>query len=147
MLNNTFPLFVPLVALCLYRTKTSYKVWLGIIVGFIGIGLVLNPTPQFFKPVALIGLLSGALAAVSVVIIRSLTKTTPILQILFYNFLICSLLSGLFLPFGWQEISLKTLGLLVLLGLFGALYQVCSTLSFAKAPVRLTSPLMFLSLG
>ncbi|MBI3259129.1 MAG: DMT family transporter [Ignavibacteriae bacterium] len=144
LLNNTFPLFIPLVTWCLLKAKTPHKVWMGIIVGFIGIALVLNPDPKLFQPISLIALFSGILAAIAIVVIRSLTKTTPTLQILFYNFLICSILSGIALPFRWKSLNINTLLLLFGVGLFGASYQFFSTLSFAKAPVRLTSPLMFL---
>lgn len=144
LLNNTFPLFIPLVAWCLLKTKTPHKMWIGIILGFIGIVLVLNPDPQLFHPMALIALASGIFAAIAVVMIRTMTKTTSILQILFYNFLICSVISGLLLPFNWTSLNWKVFFLLLAVGVCGGLYQLFSTLSFSKAPVRLTSSLMFL---
>ncbi len=144
LLNNTFPLFIPFVAWGMLGTKTPHKIWIGILIGFVGIGLVLNPNPKFFQPACLFALASGVLAAVAIVIIRTLTKTSSTLQILFYNFLLCSVLSGIALPFQWKSFDRQTALLLCGVGLFGALYQLFSTLSFAKAPVRLTSPLMFL---
>ncbi len=144
LLNNTFPLFVPIVAWFVGRHHTPHKVWLGIILGFIGVGFVLKPASGFFQTAAMIGLASGILAAVAVVIIRRLAKTTSVTQILFYNFLICSLLTGLALPFGWQSLDTHTISLLFGVGFFGAAYQLFSTLSYAKAPVRITSSLMFL---
>lgn len=144
LLNNTFPLFVPIVAWLMGKHHTPYKVWLGIILGFIGVGLVLKPAPGFFQIASIVGLASGVLAAIAVVIICRLTKTTPVTQILFYNFLICSVLTGIFLPFGWQSLNTHTFFLLLGVGFFGAAYQFFSTLSYAKAPVRITSSLMFL---
>jgi hypothetical protein len=55
-----------------------------------------------------------------------LTKITPIIQILFYNFLICTLLTGIFLPLGWQSFDREMLFLLIGVGVFGA---VCFGLS------------------
>lgn len=144
LLNNTVPLFIPLVAWCLLRTKTPSKMWIGIILGFIGIVLVLNPDPQLFHPMALIALASGIFAAIAIVIIRTLTKKTSIIQILFYNFLICSVISALLLPLNWVSLSWKVFFLLLAVGICGGLYQLFSTISFAKAPVRVTSSLMFL---
>ncbi len=143
LLNNTFPLFVPIVVWFTARHPTPHKVWLGIILGFIGVGLVLKPAPGFFQFASIIGLASGILAAIAVVIIRRLAKTTPVIQILFYNFLICSVLTGVFLPFGWRSFDIHTFFLLLGVGFFGAAYQFFSTLSYAKAPVRITSSLMF----
>jgi drug/metabolite transporter (DMT)-like permease len=144
LLNNTFPLFIPLVAWCMLGTKTPYKIWIGISIGFIGIAFVLNPNPKFFNPACLFALASGILASISIVIIRTLTKTASIVQILFYNFLLCSILSGIALPLHWKSFDQNVFFLLCGVGLFGAAYQLFSTLSFAKAPVRITSPLMFL---
>lgn len=144
LLNNTFPLFIPIVAWFMGRHHTPHKVWLGIVLGFIGVGLVLKPGPGFFQIASIFGLASGILAAIAVVIIRGLTKTTPVTQILFYNFFICSVLTAIFLPFGWQEFDTYTFFLLLGVGFFGAAYQFFSTLSYAKTPVRITSPLMFL---
>src|SRR5258708_5706782 len=40
LLNNTFPLFVPIVAWFMVKSITPPKVWWGIILGFIGVGIV-----------------------------------------------------------------------------------------------------------
>ncbi len=143
LLNNTFPLFVPIVALCIGFT-TPPKVWVGILIGFIGVALVLKPETGFFHLPSIIALVSGILAAITIVIIRNLTKTTPVVQILFYNFLICSILTAIFLPFGWKSFGVNTFLLLLGVGIFGTAYQFFSTLAYAKAPVRITSSLMFL---
>lgn len=144
LLNNTFPLFIPLAAWAMLGTKTTHKIWIGILIGFFGIALVLNPNPKSFQPACLFALASGLLAAVAIVIIRTLTKTSTTLQILFYNFLLCSILSGLALPLHWKPFDKQTAFLLCGVGIFGASYQLFSTLAYGKAPVRLTSPLMFL---
>ena len=145
LLNNTYPLFVPVVAWCFVRVKTPWKVWAGIAIGFMGIVFVLKPDTHFLEGAALIALCSGVFSAISIVIIRTLTKVLSILQILFYNFLLCTFMSALFLPLNWVPISENTVILLGLLGVSGALYQYFSTMAFAKAPVRLISPIMFLS--
>jgi drug/metabolite transporter (DMT)-like permease len=142
VLNNTFPLFVPLVALIHSQTKTSRKVWLGIIVGFIGILFVMQPDIHFFQPYALIALASGIFGAIAIVMIRHLTKTVSTLQILFYYFVFNTLATGLVLPFNWQTLESEILLLLLGVGICGALYQLFSTLCFAKAPVRLISPIL-----
>lgn len=144
LLNNTFPLFVPIIVWLIGRHRTPQKVWFGIILGFIGVGFVLKPESGFFQIASIIGLASGILAATGMVIIRGLTKTTPIIQILFYNFLICSILTAILLSFGWKSFSIDTFYLLLGVGFFGAAYQFFSTLSYAKSPVRITSCLMFL---
>ncbi len=142
VLNNTFPLFVPLAALIHSQVKTSKKVWLGIIVGFIGVLFVLQPDVHVFQPYSLVALASGIFGAVAIVMIRHLTKTVSTLQILFYYFVFNTAATAVVLPFQWQSISSDILLLLLGVGLCGALYQLFSTLCFAKAPVRLISPIL-----
>ena len=146
LLNNTSPLFIPFLVWITHQTKTSYKIWIGVIVGFIGITFVLKPGVLLLQSASLIGLASGLFTAIAYVMIRTLTKTLPIIQILFYNFLICFCVSAVFLPFTWQPISLNVFGLLLIVGVLGLFYQFFSTLSIAKAPVRITSSLQLLSI-
>ena len=142
VLNNTFPLFVPLVALLHLQVKTSYKVWMGIVVGFIGILFIIQPDVHVFHPYSLIGLASGIFGAIAIVMIRHLTKTVSTLQILFYYFLINTLVTTAFLPLEWKSFPSEIYLLLLGVGICGAIYQLFSTLCFAKAPVRIVSPIM-----
>jgi len=146
VLNNTFPLFIPLLAWVVHRIRTPHKMWIGISLGFIGVIFILRPGSGFIHPAALFGLASGIFAAISYIIVRFMTKSIPIVQILFYNFLICGLITGALLPIGWIHFSGKTWLFLSGVGVFGVVYQAFSTLGFAKAPVRLTSPLMYLTI-
>ena len=49
LLNNTFPLVVPVILKCTVRIKIPLPVWLGILLGFIGVAFVLKPTTDFFN--------------------------------------------------------------------------------------------------
>lgn len=142
VLNNTFPLFVPIVALIHSQIKTSRKVWYGIIVGFIGILFVMQPDIHILDPYSFIALASGIFGAIAIVMIRHLTKTVSTLQILFYYFVFNTLATAIFLPFKWQTLQSEIMLLLLGVGICGALYQLFSTLCFAKAPVRLVSPIL-----
>jgi drug/metabolite transporter (DMT)-like permease len=146
LLKNTSPLFIPLILLIAHKIKTPHKIWIGIILGFIGVAFVLKPGPEFLQPAALVGLASGVFTAISYIIIRFLTKNLPIIQILFYNFLISSCITAIFLPLNWVSFNLEVFFLLLLVGIFGSMSQLFSTISLAKAPIRITSPLVFLSI-
>lgn len=145
LLTNTFPLFVPIVTAVLVKTKTSWRIWSALVLGFLGVAFILKPTASFIGVASLIGLGSGVFTAVAIVLIRLMTKTNSILQILFYNYLIGALLSACFLPLGWVTPTRDIWILLAALGIIGGTSQFLTTLAFAKAPVRITSPLMFLS--
>ncbi len=145
LLNNTAPIFVPIILALTHRISTPWGIWLGIGVGFIGIAFVLKPQLAFLQPATLIGLASGIFSAISYVLIRFLTKAHSITQILFYNFLLSTFISALFLPLDWVSFDREVLFLLVLMGLLGCVYQFFFTYSLAKAPIRITSSLSFLA--
>lgn len=146
LLNNTTPLFVPLAALVISKVKTPKKVWLGVVIGFIGVIIVLNPGAAVLQIVSLLGLASGLFGAIAIVLIRVLSKTHGTKQMMFYYFLISTVVLLPFVIWKWQMPHHRQLWLLLLgVGIFGALYQWFATLAYRSAPVRLLSPLIFLT--
>jgi drug/metabolite transporter (DMT)-like permease len=146
LLNNTFPLFMPILVLLFLKTKTPAKMWGGIIIGFIGVTLVLQPHLNTFNWASLIALASGLLSALAVLQIRLLAGNTTPQQILFFMFLFCAILSGITLPFSIHAITIHDLMLLFFVGLFGAGYQLFLTLALQYASARIVSPLFFSSI-
>jgi drug/metabolite transporter (DMT)-like permease len=146
LLNNTSPLFVPLIAWLLTGAKTPAKALFGIVLGFIGIAIILHPGLKIISPASLIALASGLLAALAVVQMRLISKTSQTVQMLFYYFLISTIISGIIAAFQWKlPISFEAWILLSGIGIFGTLYQVFATMAYVTAPVRLVSPLVFLT--
>lgn len=143
LLNNTAPLFVPMIAYLLTGAKTPPKAWLGILIGFMGIALILHPNQQIFSTASLIALASGILAALAIVEMRIVSKTSSTIQMLFYYFLMSTIVSGVAAVWQWQTPTAPIWLLLIGVGIFGTLYQVFATLAYVTAPVRLISPLMF----
>lgn len=145
LLNNTAPLFVPIIAWILTGAKTPKKAIFGIILGFIGVGFILNPGKEIFSMPSLIALSSGILAALAIVQMRLISKTSTTKQMLFYYFFVSTLAAGLVAALQWQSPESSRIWWLLLgIGIFGTLYQVFATLSYVVAPVRLMSPLIFL---
>lgn len=145
LLNNTAPLFVPVISLFLTGAKTPRDAWIGIILGFIGVVVIMRPGQEIFSLMSMIALISGFLAAFSIVQIRLISKTSSTNQILFYYFLISTLLSVPVILLQWQSpSSFENWLLLLAIGIFGTLYQVFSTLSYSVSSVRLVSSLFFL---
>jgi drug/metabolite transporter (DMT)-like permease len=144
VLINTAPLFVPIFSLLILKAKTHAIVWAGIIIGFLGIIFILKPDKGVLHLASIIGLGSGIFASLGIVFIRILSKVGSIAQILFYNFLFATVVSGICAIFTWKPLDQYTICLLIAAGVNGALYQYFSTLSYAKTPIRISSSLMFL---
>jgi drug/metabolite transporter (DMT)-like permease len=108
LLVYTAPIFAPLLNWVFLRKTEPPSVWLGIGLGFVGVVFVLRPGTETLQVHALIGLMSGLLFAIRLVINASLTKTESKEVITFYS-----------LGVGW----LICLGVLALTGLHVANWE------------------------
>ena len=129
LLSNTAPLFIPLFIWMWRGVKIRKGLWVGILIGFAGIALILHP----FKLVAgigsFLGLGAGMCMAVSMIAQRRLVKSVPTHLILFYYFVFCSVLSLPFTLDAWHLIDLSTLFVLISIGflfIIGQLFFVNS---------------------
>ena len=145
LLNNTSALFVPIAAFVMLKAKTSIKIWLSIILGFIGVIFILNPDKKFLELASLVGLISGIIGGFTLVQIRQLSKVNSTQQILFYYFLTGTLVSGVLIPFVWQTPLTSTWWQLLWVGVSSTLYQISIVLAYSYGPVRILSSLMFMS--
>ena len=143
LLNNTHPIFVPLIMALIFKTKFSKYHSLGIAIGFLGIILILQPRiDSFFHLPSLIGLLSGLFCAVAIVVTRVLSKTESPTKIVFYFSLFSLIPSTLFVLDDLQELTLKAFLFCAPVGVFGALYQQTLSLALKSAQPSLVSPLL-----
>jgi len=100
LLNNSAPLFVPLVLWLWLRTKISGRLWLSLGVGFLGIFVIVRPGFEAVNPGLLLAVLSGIFSALLLVITKFIAHE-PLPRVLFYYFL---LLWALLLPFVFRGI-------------------------------------------
>ncbi len=134
LLKMTAPLFIPFVALFWLREKLSGRVLLALAIGFGGVALVISPELRQFDPVALIGLLGGALAALAKVTVRRLSRSEPAPRTVFYFALTGALVSAIPLGWAWQTPSAEALLWMLAVALFATLGQLLMTRGFAFAP-------------
>ncbi|MCC5831931.1 MAG: DMT family transporter [Chlamydiales bacterium] len=145
LLNNTMPLFIPFVLLAWKGIKIPLKLIPGLITGFIGVIFILHPTLSLFRPAALVALASGFFMSISMVGIRELGKFEPLYRILFYYFLITSIISAIPLFWAWKTATLLSWLILIGVGIFAAVYQFFLTKGYQYAPAQKISPLIYFS--
>jgi drug/metabolite transporter (DMT)-like permease len=92
LLVYTAPLFAPLLNQLFLKKSESSSVWLGICIGFVGVIFVLRPGADILQVHALIGLMSGLLFAIRMVINSSLTGRESTEVITFYSLAVGSLI-------------------------------------------------------
>lgn len=113
--------------------------------GFVGVLIVARPTPETLN----LGVLAAALAAIafafSAIFTRKLTRTEPILRILFYlttlQAIFGAVCAGYDLDFALP--TLNGLPWLVLIGCAGLLAHFCLTTALSIAPATIVIPIDF----
>jgi drug/metabolite transporter (DMT)-like permease len=143
LLNQSLPLFLPLVERLWLGEPIPRRLWGVLAVGFLGILLILKPGSEVFSPAALVGLASAVLAAVAQVGIRRLTRTEPATRIVFYFGLIGSLVSAGPAAAAWRTPRQGLLGVLLAVGVFATAGQLALTRAYAHAPAAQVGPFLY----
>lgn len=141
-LNYTAPFFVPFFWWIWMKERVERSVWISIVIGFIGVAIILNPTKQIFELGFVFGLFAGIASAIAFCAIRVLNlKMEPARRVLFYYFSFGTLLS---FPFAWiywippnSTEWFKAIGI----GAATAIGQLFLTISYRYGTASYLSPL------
>ncbi|WP_420420840.1 DMT family transporter [Simkania sp.] len=143
LLFFTFPIFIPIVARVWLRVAIIHRLWWGL-----GILFVLRPGAGLFNPAAfipLLGAICGSVATVSIRVLHRYGEDTD--TIMAYYFTAGVMVSGLILLFTreflFETFTFATTSLIVLAGVFAALFQTVFTLSTKFATARFLSPFIY----
>ena len=133
LLGYTRPLFIPIVVFFWFQKKWTKNTWIGLLLGFIGVLLILKPDQALFNTAALVGLASGMFGGIAFTTIRRLTKTEPSDRILFYYLILSLPLSVVPLIKVWKTPEPKEWGLIVLIAAAATVYQMSLTRAYRHA--------------
>lgn len=113
-LNSTYPLFIPLILFFVFKESISFKTVIGIIVGFIGVYIIINPSAKdYMSWAAILALVSALCSAASNVTIRTLRRTESSFSIVFYFFLIATVVSFFYMLLTDTQINIEAIWLLL----------------------------------
>jgi drug/metabolite transporter (DMT)-like permease len=141
------PIFCTLLSIIVLGEIVRTRRWIAIIIGFIGVIIIINPTTEFnvYMILPIIFCIFFAMVSIS---IRLLSETEPTYLIALY-FTIFAFIASLFtIPFGGWIIphSLFDFGMLAAVGIFGGIGNLALTSAFKHAEVSVVTPLKYLSL-
>lgn len=135
LLGNSAPLFIPFISLIWLKNKIKHLIWPGIILGFVGIFLILDPLDGgSLNRGSLYALLAGVCLGVILLSVRLLSTIEKTVTIVFFLFLIgliifTPLAIAFWTPFSFDIFLLVMLiAVLLLLGQ----YLLIKSLSFAE---------------
>ncbi|SEB11268.1 EamA-like transporter family protein [Thiothrix caldifontis] len=137
LLKQTMPLFVPIVAFFWVGERLSWRNFVAIGFGFVGVLLVLNPFQEaaVFNLAVVLGLFGAVMGGSTKVSIRRMRSSEePALRVVFYFALFASVLSVIPAVLAWLPLTGETLLWLFLLGVLATLAQWSLTAAYGHAP-------------
>lgn len=143
LLNYSAPLFIPVIAALWLGEKIQKRLWLPLIVGFIGIVFILKPGAGLLTSASFVALAAAVFGALAVVNIRRLTRTESATRIVFYFSCISTLVSAVPLAWAWQTPDRALWGLLAATGIFATLGQLFLTRAYAHANAAQVGPFVY----
>lgn len=146
LLRSCAPLCVPFVVLLVHHVRIPAVRWIPLVIGFIGVGLIIQPTPDAFNPWHLVGFLSAVGLAFSMVTTRMLSKSVRGQETMLVYFAISSLLSFLLLTINGESLYIPSHQILWLLVVSVTLYvgMKLYTQAYTYAPASLVSPVSYI---
>lgn len=145
-LNYTSPFFVPFFWWIWMKERVGPNVWWAIVVGFIGVSVILNPTKEIFQIGFVLGIFAGILAGISLCAIRVLSlKQEPKRRIMFYLFCTGALLTFPFAMIFWVTPTPEQWVKMILIGFMTTCGQILLTVAYRYGTASYLSPLSYVS--
>ena len=145
----TSSIFIPIIAYFWHRIGLHHEMWWGMIVAFIGIGIVINPGKEIFQFGTLLALLAAVASAFALLSLRFAHYEEPSDRTLFYNFAIAGVVAFVISLFSfetnWLSLDPHHFFWLISIGLLSLGAQISLTFATKFAPLRLLSPFMYIA--
>ncbi len=143
LLQNASPLWLPFVVLLWRKIPINHSLWPGLIGGFVGIVLILQPGKELIQLGSIFALIAGMLQSVNMVSLRLLSYTERNHTVMFYYFLISVLVSLPFSLYQWTTPNFKEWGEIALVGILFTLGQWAFMRAFHNAKASQLGPFCY----
>jgi len=143
LLAYSAPLWMPLIAWFVTRKPIASATWIGAGIGFAGVVLVLQPQGQSFN-IGDVSAIAGALfLAVAMMSVRWLGATEPTNRILFYYFLLSSLMMLPIAVIDWRPIPAAAWPWLLAIGVAQFFSQLLIVIAYRYASAEKVGPFIY----
>lgn len=151
LLNNAAPLYVPFVVLIWRKVPINHRLWAGIILGFIGLAMVLEPWKEGMSGSLIqvgtgvvCGLLSGMSLSVALVAMRIL-RNSRMFPILFLYYAVGIVVTAPFALMQWVWPSAEAWWLIIGIGVLTLITQGGYLKAFKYAKAAHLSPFFYVA--
>jgi len=143
-INLAAPLFMTVFAVLFLGERAGFARWLAVVLGFVGVLCIVQPSGDGFNAWALLCLLGTLFHATRDLMTRSIDPGIPSIIITLATALSVTLLSGcLVLVGGWEEFGLRELALLAVAAAFLASGYFLLVQCMRAGDVSLTAPFRY----
>jgi len=141
------PLIVAALSVPLLKERLSWRNWLAILLGLLGVVIMLRPSASSMASLGALAALVGAIAyALSGIAVRVLTRTDTTVSVVFWTVGLMTLFTGIISAPDWVPIEHQHWRHLAALGVLAAIGQYLLTEAFRSAPPSVVSPFEYTAL-
>jgi drug/metabolite transporter (DMT)-like permease len=140
------PLLTTILAVFFLKERVGWHRWVAICFGFVGVIIIVQPTGDAFKLVAIAPLGAAFFGAIRDVITRKITNSESSITILLTSMFLITLSGYATYPLGWSEIQIQHLWLFLGSSVLVGLAQYLMIEAFRLGEVGLISPFKYSSL-
>ncbi|PDH64280.1 MAG: EamA family transporter [Sphingomonadaceae bacterium MED-G03] len=138
----TMPIFGTILSALILREATGWHRWGAVLIGFVGVLVMIRPDAGHFPAQGVAVAIAAALVTASVsLVLRELGRTEPAGVIVFWFTALSMIPLGLAMPFVAQSHDLLTWAMLLMIGLFGGIAQLCLTAALRWGAVSVVLPM------
>jgi len=139
--SMTGPILMVVLGALLLREKASMVRWISVLVGFVGVLIIIQPTPENLSLYSLAAFASAGFYALAAAQTRNLTQTDGFLQIILWTTVVIFVIGLGFAPFeNWVMPQTMDWLILLLLGFTGGISNVFYVSAFRNAEISLLAP-------
>lgn len=140
------PLFMTALSVPLLRERVGPRRWAAVVIGFVGVLVILQPSGTGFNAAAVLALTSAFLYALTLITSRQLSTTEPSHTILFYYSVGVLIATGATMPWLWITPSWHDFWIFLLVSVSGSVGQFFLNQAFRYGEVSLLAPLDYTGL-
>ncbi|WP_145202290.1 DMT family transporter [Sphingobium sp. B2] len=138
----TMPIFGTILSALILREATGIHRWAAVLIGFVGVLVMVRPDAAHFPLQGVAVAIAAAFVTASVsLVLRELGRTESAGVVVFWFTTLSMIPLGIAMPFFAQMHDPVTWGLLLLIGLFGGIAQICLTAALRWGPVSVVLPM------
>ena len=117
--------------------------WAAVMVGFIGVVIMMRPTPEAIQPLALVPIVAALFSTFRDIATRRISATESTNAIMVWSTLGLVIVGLLTIPFGWVAVGWVDLSLLAFAGILSGVAHILMVEAFRVAEAALVSPFKY----